>query len=76
MSEELRIPKIGMGMTEGKLVEWFVADGAAVQEGDILYSVETDKTVSEIPSPSTGTLEIIGLVNETYDIGTLIGKIS
>ena len=35
MSVPLNIPKLGVSMTEGTLVEWLVADGDAVQAGDV-----------------------------------------
>ncbi|MBV9512326.1 MAG: biotin/lipoyl-binding protein [Caulobacteraceae bacterium] len=62
-------------MTEGKLVEWLAADGAAVQEGDIIYSLETDKTTNEIEAPASGVLRIAAATDETYDVGALIGHI-
>ncbi|MBV9996734.1 MAG: hypothetical protein JO127_16135 [Caulobacteraceae bacterium] len=75
MATELRIPKIGMGMTEGKLVEWLASDGDAVKEGAVIYSLETDKTVNEIEAPTSGVLRIIAAPDETYEVGDLIGKI-
>jgi pyruvate/2-oxoglutarate dehydrogenase complex dihydrolipoamide acyltransferase (E2) component len=38
MAVDVSIPKLGMSMTEGKLVEWLVADGASVSEGTPIYS--------------------------------------
>lgn len=75
MATELRIPKLGMGMTEGKLIEWLAADGAAVSEGDVIYSLESDKTVNEIQAPASGVLRIQATADETYEIGALIGQI-
>ena len=40
MATELRIPKLGMGMTEGKLIEWLVAEGAATERVLALASEE------------------------------------
>jgi len=75
VATELRIPKLGMGMTEGKLIEWLAADGAAVSEGDVIYSLESDKTVNEIQAPASGVLRIQATADETYEIGALIGQI-
>lgn len=75
MTIELRVPKIGMGMTEGKLIEWFASDGGAVQEGAVIYSIETDKTVTDIEAPTSGVLRILGEPDQTYDVGALIGRI-
>ncbi|MFE4966125.1 biotin/lipoyl-containing protein [Streptomyces sp. NPDC056660] len=76
MSHELRIPQLGVTMTEGEITEWLVASGDTVAEGQVLYILATDKTETEIESPASGTLEIIGKPEETYAVGTLIGRIS
>ena len=39
MSVPINIPKLGVSMTEGTLIEWLVADGAAVSEGDPIYLI-------------------------------------
>lgn len=75
MSTEVRIPKLGMGMTEGKLVEWLVADGATVAEGDNLYVLENDKSSQDVESPASGVVTIIAKGDETYDVGEVIGRI-
>jgi pyruvate/2-oxoglutarate dehydrogenase complex dihydrolipoamide acyltransferase (E2) component len=75
MSTDLMVPKVGMGMTEGKLIEWFAADGDVVQEGATIYSLETDKTVTDIEAPIAGVLRIIGEPDQTYEVGALIGRI-
>ncbi len=75
MSTEIRIPKIGMSATEMTIAEWMFADGEAVQQGDVIYTVETDKTTSEIEAQASGTLRVIGEEGEVYAVGTLIGTI-
>ncbi len=75
MAEELRIPKIGMSATEMILAEWMFADGEQVEAGEVVYSVETDKTTSEIEAAVSGTLHVIGIEGETYPVGTLVGRI-
>jgi len=62
-------------MSEGTLVEWLVGDGDAVQPGDILYRIETDKVENEIEAPVAGVVRITGVEGETYDVGTQIGSI-
>ncbi|HUI72497.1 MAG TPA: dihydrolipoamide acetyltransferase family protein [Spirochaetia bacterium] len=56
---EFRFPDIGEGLTEGRVVELRVARGQHVRQGDALAVVETDKVVTEIPSPFDG--EIVDL---------------
>ena len=76
MASRLKIPKLGMSMTEATIVEWLVADGDSVQEGQPLYLLETDKTENEVPSPVAGVIRLIGVVDETYEVGTVIAEIS
>jgi pyruvate/2-oxoglutarate dehydrogenase complex dihydrolipoamide acyltransferase (E2) component len=75
LASRLKIPKLGMSMTEATIVEWLVADGDAVQVGQPLYLLETDKTENEVPSPVAGVITLIGAVDETYEVGTVIAEI-
>lgn len=75
MAAELRIPKIGMSATEAMLAEWMFADGETVRAGDIVYTIETDKTTVEIEAPAAGILRTVGTEGESYLIGTLVGRI-
>jgi len=75
MSTPLSIPKLGFSMTEGTLVEWLVADGDAVTEGQVIYRLETDKVENDIEAPVGGVIRISGVEGELYEIGTPIGEI-
>lgn len=75
MATEIRIPKIGISMTEATLSAWLAEDGAAVTAGTPIYEIEMDKATNEIDAPASGTLRIVGEVGETYAVGTLIGRI-
>ena len=63
MAYHFRLPDIGEGIHEGEIVKWFVAKGDTINEDDTLLEVQNDKSVVEIPSPVTGTIEEI-LVSE------------
>jgi pyruvate/2-oxoglutarate dehydrogenase complex dihydrolipoamide acyltransferase (E2) component len=75
MSTPLTIPRLEMAMTEGVLAEWLVADGAQVNEGDPIYTLETGKAVQEIQAPVSGRLMQKAQAGETYPVGTDIGEI-
>jgi len=64
-----KFPDIGEGITEGKILEWYVDKGSAIQEGNPLVKMETDKVVADIPSPKTGTIVArFGQVGEIINV--------
>lgn len=75
MPTEIRIPKIGMSAAEMTLSEWMFGDGEQVSAGEVIYTVETDKTTSEIEAPVAGTLRVIGVEGEVYPVGTVVAMI-
>lgn len=75
MSVSLTIPKLEMSMSEGTLAEWTVPSGSPVNEGDVIYILETDKTAREIVAPASGVLIHKAPGGDTYDVGTEIGEI-
>ena len=64
-----------MAMTEGVLAEWLVTDGAQVNEGDPIYTLETGKAAQEVVAPVSGKLVQRAQAGETYAVGTDIGEI-
>lgn len=75
MSIELKIPKLGMSMEEAILQEWCVKDGEQIAEGQLIYLLETDKSVQEVEAPRAGVVKISGKEGETYLVGAVIGII-
>ena len=50
------MPKFGQMTEESAIVEWLKKEGDKVAKGDILFTVETDKSVMEVESFEEGTL--------------------
>jgi pyruvate dehydrogenase E2 component (dihydrolipoamide acetyltransferase) len=50
------MPKFGQMTEESAIVEWLKQEGDPVAKGDILFTVETDKSVMEVESFAEGTL--------------------
>ncbi len=74
---DITMPKWGMSMQEGVLIEWVVAVGDQVAEGQPLASVETEKVDAEIESPADGTVsEILVQAGETVEVGTVIARLT
>jgi pyruvate dehydrogenase E2 component (dihydrolipoamide acetyltransferase) len=64
------MPDLGEGLTEGRIVEWLVAAGDAVELNRPLVEVETAKATVEIPSPFAGTIAALhGSEGEDVPVG-------
>ena len=71
-----KFPDIGEGLEEGTIFEWLVKKGQKVESGDPLVTMETDKVVTDIPSPKTGTLvTLFGKEGETIHVGDALVEI-
>lgn len=70
---EFRLPDVGEGVAEAEVVEWHVAIGDAVAEGQPIAAIMTQKATIELEAPVTGTIvERYGEVGETLPVGALL----
>jgi pyruvate dehydrogenase E2 component (dihydrolipoamide acetyltransferase) len=63
-------------METGKIIEWKIAEGGEVKQGEILLIVETEKITYEVESPGTGLLHIIVPQEGEVPVADLIGLIA
>ena len=59
MSDTLKaitMPKWGLAMKEGAILQWLKNEGDEVKKAEILVEIETDKVVNEMESPEDGKL--------------------
>jgi len=61
MAEVINMPRLSDTMTEGVVATWLKSVGDAIEEGDILAEIETDKATMEFESFYEGTLLHIGI---------------
>jgi pyruvate/2-oxoglutarate dehydrogenase complex dihydrolipoamide acyltransferase (E2) component len=54
MAEVVKMPKWGLSMEEGTILEWMVGPGEDVTQGEVLAMVESEKAEMELPSPVGG----------------------
>lgn len=74
MRRELLLPKLGLTMTEGTLLEWAVKPGEPFRAGQVLFLVESEKAAVEVPAEADGVLlEAAVEPGATLSIGTVIG---
>ena len=76
MAYEFKLPDVGEGLHEGRILEFKVEPGARIEEGEIIAIVETDKVVTGISSPKTGVLHKFGAEQgETIKVGETLAYI-
>lgn len=69
------IPTVGESITSGLISTWHKKDGEAVQQGDLLLTLETDKVASEITAEAAGTLRIKAAEGQEVKIGEVVAII-
>jgi 2-oxoglutarate dehydrogenase E2 component (dihydrolipoamide succinyltransferase) len=74
-SVAIKVPSVGESISEGIIGRWLKADGAAVQKGDPLFELETDKASQEIAAEMAGVLKIEVKEGETVQVGQSVGQI-
>ncbi|MDD2331088.1 MAG: dihydrolipoamide acetyltransferase family protein [Candidatus Cloacimonetes bacterium] len=71
-----KFPDIGEGLEEGKIIEWYVDKGQNISSGEPVVKMETDKVVTDIPSPKSGIVAArFGAVGETVHVGNVLIEI-
>ena len=50
------LPDIGEGLQEAEVIRWLVKPGDTVEENQSIAEVQTDKALTEIPSPRNGVI--------------------
>ncbi|MEL7130314.1 MAG: acetoin dehydrogenase dihydrolipoyllysine-residue acetyltransferase subunit [Pseudomonadota bacterium] len=75
--EPIKMPKWGLAMEEGKIVEWWAAEGAEVADGEDLVDIETAKITNVCEAHKSGILRrIVAQPGETLPVGALIGVLA
>jgi pyruvate dehydrogenase E2 component (dihydrolipoamide acetyltransferase) len=76
MAKVLLMPKLGLTMEEGTIVEWYIGEGDSFEQGDLIYSVETEKLTNDVEATQSGEiLEIIVNEGETAKVKTPVAKL-
>ncbi|MCO5220155.1 MAG: alpha/beta fold hydrolase [Thermomicrobiales bacterium] len=76
MATIVKMPKWGLTMTQGTIVDWLVEEGAEVSEGDMILTVETEKAVDDVGAPASGVLyKIVAPAGSEIDVSGPIALI-
>lgn len=70
------MPKYGMTMTAGIIVEWLKAEGDRISQGEPIAVIETEKVSTELEAPATGTIVELSFAPEAeVEVGHVIAYI-
>ena len=70
------MPQLGETVSEGKVSAWFKAPGDAVEAGENLFEIETDKVTMEVQALSSGVLSEVRVKSgETVPVGAVVAVI-
>ena len=77
MAIELKMPALSPTMEEGTLARWLKAEGDAIEPGDIIAEIETDKATMEFEAIDDGVLSkiLVAEGTENVAVGTVIAHI-
>jgi 2-oxoglutarate decarboxylase len=74
---QLVMPEMGESVTEGTVLEWHVAEGDAVAEGQTVVEISTDKIDAEVPAPASGTIaKLLVEPDDVVAVGQPLAEIS
>lgn len=74
---KLGMPKWGLSMTEGTVVQWLVEEGAELQNGDEVVEVESEKINNAVETPKAGVLRRrVAKEGDVLPVGGLLGVIA
>ena len=68
MPIKILMPALSPTMTEGNLAKWHKKEGDAVESGDVIAEIETDKATMEVEAVEEGTLGKIVVPEGTADV--------
>ncbi len=69
------MPKMGMTMEEGTVVEWKKKEGEYVEKGEIILEIMTNKVNIDVEAPASGYLQILKSPDEVVPVGEVIALI-
>ena len=76
MSVDIVMPRLSDSMEEGTILKWMKSPGDAVEQGEELVEIETDKANMVYEADAGGTLiEIVAAEGDTLPIGEVIARV-
>ena len=76
MPTNILIPQFAANVEEVTLSDWLVSEGDSIEKGDLLLTVETEKTTYDIEAEKSGNIHIVVAEGENIQIGEIVGMIA
>ncbi|MDE2993773.1 MAG: dihydrolipoamide acetyltransferase family protein [Chloroflexota bacterium] len=77
MAKTLMMPKMGFDMEQGKIVRWLKQEGDAVERGEKVAEIETEKVTIEVENFDDGILHtIVAQAGEEVPVGEPIAVVA
>jgi pyruvate dehydrogenase E2 component (dihydrolipoamide acetyltransferase) len=75
MATDVKLPRLGQGMESGTIIKWLKSEGDAVEKGEPLYEVDTEKATQEVEAEASGVLLLISVASGEVPVGETIAVI-
>ena len=75
MATEVILPRLGQGMESGTIVRWLKSEGDAVEKGEALFELDTDKVTQEVEAEASGVLLRIAVAEGEVPVGQTVAFI-
>ncbi len=76
MFVQVVIPRVGVNVTEFRLVEWKAKEGDRVEKGSAVLQIETEKTQWEVEAEISGFLHILVEAGKKAAVGEVVGAVA
>jgi pyruvate dehydrogenase E2 component (dihydrolipoamide acetyltransferase) len=75
MATQVILPRLGQGMESGTIVRWLKSEGEAVEKGEPLFELDTDKVTQEVEAEASGVLLKIAVAEGEVPVGETVAFI-
>jgi pyruvate dehydrogenase E2 component (dihydrolipoamide acetyltransferase) len=75
VATEVKLPRLGQGMEAGTITKWLKSEGDAVEKGEPLYELDTDKVTQGVEAEASGVLLKIAVREGEVPVGQTIAVI-
>src|SRR4029453_6388165 len=76
MSVNIVVPEVGESVVDARVAKWLKREGDAVEAGEPVVELETDKIDVEVPAPKKGVIKSIAHADGAdVKIGEVLGTI-